>query len=789
MIRLLQKILKSDNPLSRFDRRPWMVPIQQIRMLSRIRFFVLAGILLVFVISLTRLGWTPQLRLAAELIAAALVVHSVFEGVYALAERGRFPLSWAIRLSHFQILVDLVMILMAIHLTGGPYSPLDVLLSAFLVGVAMAYSRRFALATLIVTLVAHLGLMLSYALGWLPVYRMNALFDQAQPDLLRILYLNSIDWIVFCAVTVITLLLTERLQQAYQETAWERGLLAHLRQLVHRSLNQEHLGEMVRGLVQDLAALSGIPRVYLVVWDESRDTPVAMAAYEGGRVSVTPQEINGRELQRLARECDRCTPHTARPLTPQDLPLSVVSHAWPFPSGSDVRFYPLRTARKGTYLGLAVFLSPEPNPLFRQPLWQSHMRDVMDVVGLILARAVSETQLEDDRALLEHLGRLSAELASALDREQLARLAVEGGREMLGAERGALYVLDPKRQRLDIWHAHGLSDQYLNYVKRSFLSLPGIRVISSQEPYIISDTEQMALQEPAFVQAIRREGFRSYAVLPLSTFQGPIGGLILYWDKPRTFRKEELVVLRLWASHVASALSNTLLIEHLREEAETDPMTHTLNRRPLAQRMVEALQQAEREGSKIVVFMMDVDDFKRINDTYGHAVGDAVLRRVASVLTEAAQSVGGFVARYGGDEFVLVLPGLDREEAQAVMARVQNILYNEPASDLPPGLRIRLSSGYAVYPDDGKTPDELLKVADERLYQVKWQRKGRPPDGKGRPAARGGKPSSSSGDAREPASSASGGQKRGPGAAGAGRKPASRDIPRSRGFRNPGPSS
>ncbi len=705
-----------------FDRRVWMVPIRQIRLLNRIRFGVLAGIVVIFLMSLPGLGWTLSTRIATALIVTALFIHVAFEGIYRLAAHGRLPHIWAIRLSHLQILLDLVLILLAIHLTGGPYSPLDILLSAFLVGVAMAYSPRFAVATLLLTLLVHGSMMYAYWAGWLPLTSIRTL-PSSSPSWFELLYLNGIDWVVFCAATFITLLLNSRLQQAYQDTAWERSLLAHVRQLVHRSLNQERLEAMVQGLVQDLAALSGIPRVYLTVWDESRRTVIAMAAHEGRRTAHAPQEISPWDLRLLTQACARCTAQA--PLSPQDLPLHVVSRAWPFPSGSDVRFYPLRTARKGSYLGLVIFLTPEPSPLFRNPLWQAHMRDAMDVIGLILSRGLSEAHLAEDRALLEHLSRLSVRLIANLDQQQLAELAVEGGRELLSADRGALYVLDPREQRLHIWYAQGLSDDYINFVMRTYASLPGIQAITTQDLFVVTNTEDLASHDAQFMRYIRREGFRAYVVLPLSTFQGPVGGLILYWDKPRTFRQEELVVLRLWASHVASALANALLFKHLRDEAETDPMTHTLNRRPLAQRMVQVLQQAKQTQRPLVVLMIDVDNFKHINDTYGHAVGDAVLRHVAAVLMQTAEKYHGFVARYGGDEFVLVLPDLPPEGVERVIHEIYQDLYQTPAPEVPESLPMQLSIGYAHYPTDGDTPDTLLKVADQRLYQVKRQRKQR----------------------------------------------------------------
>ena len=157
----------------------------------------------------------------------------------------------------------------------------------------------------------------------------------------------------------------------------------------------------------------------------------------------------------------------------------------------------------------------------------------------------------------------------------------------------------------------------------------------------------------------------------------------------------------------------------LRELADTDPLTGCANRRVLDQRLSEELDRARRYDQVVTVVMIDVDDFKRINDTHGHQVGDRVLKQLAVLLRRELRTMD-FLARYGGEEFVVVLPETGstgaRLFADRVLRRIQQCEFGDEGS----GISVTASAGLATFPDDRAADDEaLLKLADENMYKAK----------------------------------------------------------------------
>ena len=157
----------------------------------------------------------------------------------------------------------------------------------------------------------------------------------------------------------------------------------------------------------------------------------------------------------------------------------------------------------------------------------------------------------------------------------------------------------------------------------------------------------------------------------------------------------------------------------LRELADTDPLTGCANRRVLDHRLREELDRARRYDQVVTVVLLDVDDFKRINDTYGHQVGDRVLKDMAVLLRRELRTMD-FLARYGGEEFVVVLPETGgtgaRLFADRILRRVAQHNFGDPA--IP--VNATVSAGLATFPDERVADDEsLMKLADENLYKAK----------------------------------------------------------------------
>jgi two-component system cell cycle response regulator len=175
-----------------------------------------------------------------------------------------------------------------------------------------------------------------------------------------------------------------------------------------------------------------------------------------------------------------------------------------------------------------------------------------------------------------------------------------------------------------------------------------------------------------------------------------------------------------------TALEKAYDLEHadgpggqLRELADTDPLTGCANRRVLDLRLREELDRARRYDQVVTVVLLDVDDFKRVNDTYGHQCGDRVLKQLAFLLRRELRTMD-FLARYGGEEFVVVLPETGGTGARLFTDRILRRVQQHNFGDAAIPVQATVSAGLATFPDDRIADDEtLMRLADENLYKAK----------------------------------------------------------------------
>lgn len=154
------------------------------------------------------------------------------------------------------------------------------------------------------------------------------------------------------------------------------------------------------------------------------------------------------------------------------------------------------------------------------------------------------------------------------------------------------------------------------------------------------------------------------------------------------------------------------------EQANRDPLTGLYNRRYLDSAMARELQRCERDGVPLNVLMIDIDHFKQINDLYGHATGDLVLRELATLLDQHTRR-GDVVCRYGGEEFLLLLPHMTQDAAWERAEHCRLALKNMAIPREGGTIRATLSAGFACYPQHGRTPEALIQAADIALYRAK----------------------------------------------------------------------
>jgi len=221
-----------------------------------------------------------------------------------------------------------------------------------------------------------------------------------------------------------------------------------------------------------------------------------------------------------------------------------------------------------------------------------------------------------------------------------------------------------------------------------------------------------------YTKAIKLDDARSLLVLPLVAADEAIGTFMLAARAEKRFGKDVREMLGVIATQVAVSLQNGLLYKRMETMATTDGLTGLTNHRTFQDRFRDMLERARRHGHKAALMLCDVDHFKKVNDTYGHPVGDEVLRRVARVLQDVARKID-ITARYGGEEFVVVLENLGLEQARQVGERMRQEVGKLSIESEKGAFSVTMSVGVAAFPDDAGEAAHLIERADHALYHAK----------------------------------------------------------------------
>lgn len=215
---------------------------------------------------------------------------------------------------------------------------------------------------------------------------------------------------------------------------------------------------------------------------------------------------------------------------------------------------------------------------------------------------------------------------------------------------------------------------------------------------------------------------RSALSVPLPGITGVIGALTLYHRDAGAFTRDHLRILLAISSKAGLTIENALRFVQAEETATTDGLTGLPNARSLFLRLDSAVEAARQSGSALAVLVTDMDGFKQVNDQFGHAAGNAVLERTAHAFRETIRG-GDYAARMGGDEFVMLMPGAQKEVIRE-RAEVLNALVASIGREVCNADFLRLSVGASYYPEDGAKAEELLAIADARMYEIKRQHHG-----------------------------------------------------------------
>ncbi len=321
-------------------------------------------------------------------------------------------------------------------------------------------------------------------------------------------------------------------------------------------------------------------------------------------------------------------------------------------------------------------------------------------------------------AELRQLLEMSSALSRSLDPAAVADLIAMHLAGAVGAASAQISAWEPQEDRIRTLGCHpagersrfeGVFDLGQYPLTRDVLQR---RMIASVD---VADPEA----DPAEVALLQAEGEGGLLMLPLVAKDEAIGLLELMFPG-RPLQDPVLITLaRTMAHEAAMALENARLYETARTLADRDPLTGFHNHRYLHERLTEEVVRATRTRQPLSVLMLDLDDFKLVNDAFGHLYGDRMLAHVADLMRGALR-LSDVPARYGGDEFTVILPETPREGAARVAERLLEAFRGSPfVADGRQSLPVGASLGIATYPDDGRTATELIMIADRGLYQAK----------------------------------------------------------------------
>ena len=344
---------------------------------------------------------------------------------------------------------------------------------------------------------------------------------------------------------------------------------------------------------------------------------------------------------------------------------------------------------------------------------------LISLMGLVIARYLREQQAARRENFLALLHEVTMDGISAVSADEYMESVVQGISRRLGYRHVAIFLLDDQGEALVLRAQKGYTTGGQR-VSVPVTSRSRIIVRAFERGRVVrsSDPRGAALYRP------HMERGRSELALPLMVGGKAIGVLGLESSHADCFTREDIRNLTPLATGVGLMLANMQINQLLRRQALQDALTGAHNRHAMEGIVAEELARARRHEHDLSFVMLDVDEFKFINDRLGHAEGDRVLETFVVVLRSSLRSVDK-VIRYGGDEFLLVLPETSQKDTEAVLERVFTCVEQKVQTALGP---VHFSAGVATLEGDGPQAD-LVALADKRMYEAKARHRARLEEG------------------------------------------------------------
>ena len=326
-------------------------------------------------------------------------------------------------------------------------------------------------------------------------------------------------------------------------------------------------------------------------------------------------------------------------------------------------------------------------------------------------------QLERTKVEQGKLYRAAQSLGAALGEQAVVDAAVASAREIAHVDFAAFTAWDGASRRHEIRAVAG--EAAADLLGKRFSDNAGLvaMALKSRHPLPYKGMFD-AHQQVAFTKDIVPPLSPSLLVLPLFVHEEPLGTLVLGSRTAGGFADGARAMLEVLASHLAVSLANARLVRRLEEQATTDGLTGVLNKRAMLDAARDRIASAKRFGRRLSVLVTDIDHFKKVNDTYGHDLGDVVIKELAQIHVRATRTTDA-VARFGGEEFVVICEETDERGALQLAERIRAELAKKAFQAGRETFQCTCSVGIATFPEAGSGWDQLFKAADAALYTSK----------------------------------------------------------------------
>ncbi len=283
-----------------------------------------------------------------------------------------------------------------------------------------------------------------------------------------------------------------------------------------------------------------------------------------------------------------------------------------------------------------------------------------------------------------------------------------------------LYEFDREAHGLSLKRSHKPEDLIITEKRGDLID---IWVLRNNQTLIIEDITKDFRFDCQGIKAYTERGVHSFIVSPLAISHKILGIARIECKKPGCFSIEDSRLIRNICDLGAVVLERTHLFRHAQDLAIRDSLTSLFVKDYFYKQLKRQIDEARQGNVKLGIIMIDIDDFKIINDTHGHIVGDAILRKISRILVRSAGGSGSIVSRFGGEEFVISLIGCDFNELEKIGEDIRASIESAGFLYRRKKIIFTVSCGISFFPNDGSDALGLMSRADKRLYIAKTKGK------------------------------------------------------------------